>query len=394
MRPRRSASVTGLSALVRSGTLALSGCGNSGPDVPTPDTVPEESVAIVGEVSIIRAAYERRLASNARGISPLSGTESSSDPLDPPRFNRCIAALRRTLAEGQGEGTQPTALPARPQLREACAQRYEQVRLTTLSRLIEDQWLVQSAREAGLEVDDGEVSERLAGFETSRGGSPARSRERFRQLLRRSGLERGDIEAELAARLAQEQILAEQSDSLETPSGEELRDFYEENPQLFGKAGERVIEIVAVDDEETANEALERVEGGEEVRDVSAELSSNVAILAGDGVLSVTEGPGPLPGDLVDAVFSATEGELAGPVDADGSWYLFRVIDSTESEVPPFEEVQDRVLDSTKSAQLQRAQIEARNELQEQWRAKTLCAEDLLVAHCSNGPELPPLPVP
>jgi parvulin-like peptidyl-prolyl isomerase len=260
--------------------------------------------------------------------------------------------------------------------------------------MIEDQWLIHSVAEDGLKVDDGEVGTRLETFETSQGGPPARSRARFRQLPRRSGLERGDLEAELKARLAQGKVLERQTASVDTPSADELREFYEENPQLVGTPGERVVKIVTVNDEGLADEALQRIEGGEAVPAVSSEVSSDVAVLGGDGFLTISEGPGPFPPELVEAVFSAPQDELTGPIDAGGTWYVFRVTSSTESEVPPFEQVQERVLDQTKAAQLQRAQVEARNDLQEQWREKTLCADDLLVAQCSNGPELPPLPVP
>jgi hypothetical protein len=386
-----------LPTLFFAGALALAACGSDGADAPTPDSVPDASVAIVGEVPVTQAALERRFGARARGISPLSGTESSTEPLDPPKFNRCIASVRRqvTQAARQGGSVAAPAVPDRPQLREACEQRYEQLRLATLSQMIEDQWLIQQAEQEGLGVSDDEVSERLDGYRSSFAGSPARSRAAYQRLLNRSGLEPEDVEAELKARIAQERLLVQQTEAAETPTAEELRDFYESNPQLFGRPGSRVVEIVSTEDEAAADEAKQRSEGEEQLSQVSTEVSNNVSILAGDGILTITQGPGPLSADLVDEVFSAGLKSVVGPFEAeDGNWYVFRVLSETAADVKPFEQVQRRVLDETKSNALRRAQVEARNQLQEDWRPKTLCAEELLVAQCSNGPELPPLPVP
>jgi len=397
MPERRTFRLTFLPALVLAGAIALAACGGDGADAPTPDSVPDASVAIIGEIPVTQAAFERWLGARARGISPLSGTESSAEPLDPPKFNRCIASVRRQVTQSarQGGSVAAPAVPARPQLREACEQRYQQLRLVTLSQMIEDEWLIQQAEREGLEVSDDEVSERLDGYRSSFAGSPARSKATYQRLLNRSGLEPEDVEAELKARIAQERLLVQQTEAAGTPTPEELRDFYESNPQRFGKPGSRVVEIVSTDDEAAADEARQRAEGEEQLSQVSAEVSNNVSILAGDGILTITQGPGPLPADLVDEVFSTKLKTVAGPLKSeDGNWYVFRALSETPADVKPFEEVQRRVLDETKANALQRAQIEARNQLQEDWRPKTLCAERLLVAQCSNGPELPPLPVP
>ncbi|NIA12905.1 MAG: hypothetical protein GWP08_02400 [Nitrospiraceae bacterium] len=56
---------------------------------------------------------------------------------------------------------------------------------------------------------------------------------------------------------------------------------------------------------------------------------------------------GPVPGapaslDASPAIFAAKAGSVAGPLEADGVWYVFKVIEKTPARTPPFEEVKDQ----------------------------------------------------
>jgi parvulin-like peptidyl-prolyl isomerase len=371
---RRGRRLAALGIAVFSAAFALAGCGGE----EEPEPVPEGSIAVVGDVPITNEQYERRLRSELRGVYPLTGATSSRVTLDSPRFKRCISELRDQVI-GSGNLT-------RQQLVENCRLQYERLKDSTVSGLIEEQWFIQQAESEGIALDPAEVEERLDQYIALLGETPRQAGRRFNSLLGRSGLDREDLEVQLRAQIARQVILANAGDA-GTPSDEEVRDFYEANPQAFGKPADRTIELVAVSNEEKADEAKSQIEGGTPAAQVSVELSDDVSVRAADGIVKVEQGvENPLvPESLAETVFDVPEGELTGPVEADGQWYVFNVLNSTKADVPAFDSVQEKAR-RLAAADAASGGVEGTLEdLEEEWRGRTLCAEDYVVPQCSNG---------
>jgi parvulin-like peptidyl-prolyl isomerase len=364
-----------LGIAVFSVAFALAGCGGE----EDPEPVPEGSIAVVGDVPITNEQYERRLTSELRGVYPLTGVTSSRVTLDPPRFNRCISEVREQII-GSGGLT-------RQQLVENCRLQYERLKDSTVSSLIEGQWFIQQAESEGIALEPAEIEERLEQYIALLGENPRQAERRFKGLLEESGLDREDLEVQLRAQIARQVILANASES-EPPSDEEVRAFYEANPQAFGKPADRSIEVVAVSSKEKADEARSQIEGGTPAAQVSVELSDDASIRAADGIVKVEQGvENPLvPEVLAEAVFEAPEGELTGPVEADGRWYVFNVLNSTEADVPALETVKEKARRLAAADAASGGVEGALEDLEEEWRGRTLCAEGYVVSQCSNGP--------
>ena len=82
---------------------------------------------------------------------------------------------------------------------------------------------------------------------------------------------------------------------------------------------------------------------------------------------------------LDEAIFSATEGEVVGPIETEAGFYVFQVEKVNEAVTQP--------LDETTSAQIrqqlvtqeqQQAVTEFQDSFVAKWRARTVCSEDLL----------------
>lgn len=330
---------------------------------------------MVGSEPVTRQEFRRNLSSRLTGISPLTEAVGSPEVLDPPRFGKCQARLRRSGTEG-----------SRAQLIETCRSQYEGLKLSVVTKLIEDQWVLQSARTAGIEVTPEEVDGLLAQYRSLPGD--------FGRKLKRSGLTIGDLRLDLEAKIARQKSFERRVEEAGDPSADDIREFYEDNPGIFGKAAARTAEVLATDSEDFAEKALKQAGSGRSLAAISRKASTDLEVRSGEGELTIEEGRNVLPEDVQEAIFEAPPGELTGPVEANGNWYVFQVTGIREADVPPFGEVEEEAASQARSATVSRVQNEALNELQRDWRPKTLCAEQYLVPQCSNGPELPDLPSP
>jgi hypothetical protein len=119
-------------AFVIAAVLAVS-CG-----VSTPSEVPADSVAVVSETPITKAAFGREFESRLTGISPLADRGDVS-VLDAPGFEKCTAEAGRVAARA-------CPRPPRAELIAGCRGQYQALRLSVVSKLIEGQWAIQAGR--------------------------------------------------------------------------------------------------------------------------------------------------------------------------------------------------------------------------------------------------------
>lgn len=138
--------------------------------------LPDGVVARVGEETISEREFRHWLRIGVRGQGP------RPIPLEPPRFERCVAAELRKLEEGE-----PT--PSRRELRLRCRTRYEALRTSTMLLLVHGVWTHQEAAARGIAVRPEQVRRALERqkreeFPTERA---------FRAFLRSSGMKEADL---------------------------------------------------------------------------------------------------------------------------------------------------------------------------------------------------------
>lgn len=202
-------------------TIFLASCsGSDDPTsgVPTPSAVPAGAVAVVGDTEITRKDYEASLEAGLSGYDPLSPTRVAPEPLDPPKFQRCIASITaraRTDENLKGLG--------RATFLDSCRQRYDQLRTLTLSRLIQERWTRIEAELGGLEVGRGEADSFIGQLRLSWASRPAQSRRRFEKAVEASGLTPDELRRRAELAIARQQLAAREYDEGKTPTPEELQ---------------------------------------------------------------------------------------------------------------------------------------------------------------------------
>lgn len=231
------------------------------------------------------------------------------------------------------------AIRESPQFAEQFAQDPEgsvdQANSQILSSLITAQIIEQGAgEELGVEVGQDEVDAQRETIIEEVGGQ-----EQFDELVSQNGLTAEQVDAELRTVAVQEAVrnaLAEDSEVTD----EQVETFYEENRETrFGPSAQA--RHILVEDEATAQQALERVNGGEEFAAVAAELSQDPGSAQQGGDLGEVT-PGQTVPEFDEAVFNSPVGELVGPVETQIGWHVLEVTER-EDEGQPLEDVEDEI---------------------------------------------------
>lgn len=200
--------------------LLLASCSGSDDkisDLPTPSEVPEGAVAVVADSEIPEGGFEAALKVGLSGYDPLSPTRVAPEPLDPPKFTRCIAAIQaRAKNDPDLNGL------GREAFLSSCRQRYDQLRTLTLSRLIQEEWVRTEAGLEGIEVSGQEVDALLGQLRLSWASKPAESRKRFRRAVEASGISPGELRQRAELVVLRQRLASAGTGGDDTPSPEDV----------------------------------------------------------------------------------------------------------------------------------------------------------------------------
>lgn len=202
--------------------FTLASCSSSNDqvaDVPKPSSVPDGSVAIVGDSPITTEEYRAALKANLSGYDPLAPTRATPEPLDPPKFSRCVDAL----AERAGDRPDLAGI-GRDIFLKSCRERYDQIRELTLSRLIEERWVRTEAEIAEPTISKQEVDSFIEQARLSWASDPAESRRLFRKAVEASGLSQEEIRQKAELAVSRQRLGVIGAGDSATPSTEEAQE--------------------------------------------------------------------------------------------------------------------------------------------------------------------------
>lgn len=154
--------------------------------------------------------------------------------------------------------------------------------------------------------------------------------EEFKVMMERA---RKDILAQVAINSVLKDI---------TVTEEEMKAFYEENPQHFTKGETVHAKHILVDAEEKALEIMEKIAKGEvSFEDAAKEFSSCPSNAQGGDLGEF--GKGQMVPEFDQAAFAAEVGKVVGPVKTQFGYHLIKVEEKKEASVMPFESVKDQI---------------------------------------------------
>lgn len=126
-----------------------------------------------------------------------------------------------------------------------------------------------------------------------------------------------------------------------TVTDEEVKAFYEGNPEMFkGEASVRAKHIL-VDNEEKAKEVKAAIDGGVSFEDAAKEHSNCPSSSQGGDLGFFTRGK--MVPEFEEAAFTLAIGEVSNPVQTQFGYHLIKVEEKTKEAAKSFEEVKDQL---------------------------------------------------
>jgi foldase protein PrsA len=361
LRPRRLISLLAAGAVL---PVVIAGCGND---------VPSGAVAKVGDTVIKKEEFDHWLQAAAQGQQP-PGTGGEVVVPDPPDFTECVDAKKK-------QPTPPGApKPTDADLKTQCEQEFDSLKQQVMQFLISAEWIEQEADDRDIEVSDEEVQKQ---FEDQKSQSFPNEKQ-YQQFLETSGQTEEDLLFRVKLDVLSTKVRDEVIEGTDEVSDDDIEAYYEENKERFAQPERRDLNVVLTKTEARANEARSALESGQAFKTVAKEFSIDEASKSQGGKLpAVAEGQQEKAFD--DAIFSAEQGELTGPVKTQFGWYVFEVTKVTPASQQTLDEAKETIRSLLRSEREQKALDGFIEKFQDKYRDETQCAEDYIVEDCDNA---------
>lgn len=174
-----------------------------------------------------------------------------------------------------------------------------------LGKLEEEALTIAIARDRGIAITADDINQGIAnslGISAATGSFDAL----YRQKLEETGMSDGNYRRMVEASVANEKVL------------EQLR-------AEVGDTGEQLeLRTIIVGSKEEAEAVLTRIQGGEDMGTVAQEVSKDLESRQQDGLMP-TEPEKLLPAAVASAAQGKSRGDLLGPVEVQGNWWVFRI---------------------------------------------------------------------
>ncbi len=255
---------------------------------------------------------------------------------------------------------------------------------SAMADLLLAKWVAGEAADLGIEVSEREIlAERDSIIEEQFGGQ-----KQFDRFLEQQGFSEEDalerVELQLLSARIQEEVIPAEPEIAD----EVIQAFYDDNIEQFETPETRDVRTILNPDEaeaQTAFDALSKDDSDQSWDKVAKKFSTDEATAELGGLRQgVVQGQNEAA--LDEAIFSASEGELAGPIETDAGFYVLGVDTITPAST---QELDDQVREQISQTLVTQAQQTIASDFQEsfvaKWRQRTICAEDVAIERCSNS---------
>ncbi len=357
-----------LGALILCGG-AVAACGSS---------IPSDSIAKVGNVTITKAAFNHWLTVAQKSASAGSSTPTQIAPLDPPNFTQCVAFHQRT--DPKPAKGQPNPTPA--SLKANCQQLYNSARDQVVPFLVTADWLQGEAADQGVKVTAAEVEAMLKKIEAQRFPTPSQ----LAQFLASSGETNADLLYRVRIDTLSNKLRQKVTGAKVTITPADISAYYQKNIAQFGTPEKRDLRIVLLKTQAQANHVHALLAAGQSFSKVAKLYSVDQATKAQGGALIGVQ-RGQQDKTLDAAIFSASVGRLVGPVKTAFGYEIFRlqkISPATQKSLAQATPLIRQLITTQRQGDTLNAFVK---HFEAKWRSRTTCASGYIVSDCKNGPK-------
>ncbi|MDH4162083.1 MAG: peptidyl-prolyl cis-trans isomerase [Nitrospirota bacterium] len=214
--------------------------------------------------------------------------------------------------------------------------RRQELREKALEALIIAELQYQDALALGMKVDSGLVKDQMKRVRDS-----FRSSKDYQLWLEKKRMSedqlRARIERSLLVRTAVEKHVEEPS----RLSEQELRDFYDANPEHFKETESVHVRIISTKSETKLNDILGKLKTGEDFGSIASRMSDDGYRVKGGDIGFVKRGM--IYPALEERAFSLKPGNRSDVLMVDGTFYLVKVEEYRPSRIIPFSEAREDI---------------------------------------------------
>lgn len=123
---------------------------------------------------------------------------------------------------------------------------------------------------------------------------------------------------------------------------EEMNEYFEANKESFNQEEQVKASHILVEDEETANEVIEKLDNDEGFQELAGQYSTDPGSKDQGGDLGFF-GRGAMVQEFEDAAFSMEAGEISEPVESEHGFHIIKTEDKAEAKEATFEDSKEEV---------------------------------------------------
>lgn len=257
---------------------------------------------------------------------------------------------------------------------------FQQNKEAAINDLLDQAWLTGEAAELGITATDREVQNEFATIRKDQFPNEAA----FKKFLKDSAFSEQEVLDRVKLQVLSRKIETKINESVKDVPEDELKTFYEDSKENFITPETRDIRLVVTDNQAEADKIEAALAKSDQVKDFArlAKQYSNNGSSNQGGKTVATEGAFPDPAG--SEVMSADEGAVLGPIEAGGDFYFFRVEKINPEETQSFDDVKQQIQQQLLPTLQQQKFADFVADYNSKWTSRTFCAEDFVVARCSN----------
>jgi parvulin-like peptidyl-prolyl isomerase len=261
--------------------------------------------------------------------------------------------------------------------------KYDETKESAINFILEGIWIQGLAAEWGFEATDAEIAKKLKEVRKESFKSEAE----FQNFLKESHYTPADINDRLKIQILSEKLQEQLKEEAPTPSQSEVETYYEAaKGTQFTQKPSRDIRLIVDKDRKKAEEAKEAL-----VKDNSAKNWATVAKKFSEDPTTKESGglkkglqEGVAEEPLDAAIFNTPEGQVEGPINAQGAYNVFEVVNSTPESVQELKAVESQIQSTLAQRNEQEYFADFIAGFQTEWTQRTFCASEFTTERCAN----------
>jgi parvulin-like peptidyl-prolyl isomerase len=260
---------------------------------------------------------------------------------------------------------------------------YEELKETAEKTLVEPIWIEGLARELGIEVSEKEAEEEFKKLKKENFKTEAE----YKKFLKEAHYTQEDVDRRVKLQKLSTELEEKLKEGVPKPSKSEVENYYEAaKATQFTQKPSRDIRVIVNKDRKKAEEAFEALSTNDTAKNweaVAKKYSEDPTTKESGGLKKgVTEESVKEP--LTKAFFETPEGQVSGPIAAEGKYTVFEVENSTPETVQELKAVEAQI-QSTLAQRAEQEHITAFVvDFNSKYQARTFCAAGYTYSSCAN----------